>query len=470
MLNRLSLRLRIFIFFLLIAFGSLLSTGLGLFIGFNRAQNVELLDPFIFSGLVIVIPMLAIVTGIWLLFDENVAKPIERIAAELRIRAHTGQKVAIDEVAAKHLGDLAPAASALAGRLTQSTEQAASAIMKETERLAAEKRQLTALLSEIPVAMIVVSPAHQIVLYDSQSASILAQIAHPRLNASLFDYFEPKSIKSAYASLIKTGRDAKATLFGIDGALNFDAILKPLNDGSGYMLVIEDAHAQISSEAARPLVYDFDLLNQAVVPTLHNCRLSEICFVVFDCEMTGLLPNKDEVVQLAARRVVAGRIVEGEVFDTLVNPGIKIPMSATKVHKITNAMVQDAPDFVSVAHSFYKFCSNSVLVAHNAPFDLAFFHRYAPRAGLAWEHPVLDTVLLSAVLFGASVPHTLDALTERFGISIPAELRHSAIGDAQATAEVLCHMLPMLEARGLGSLGDVIAETCRHGRLLEDMN
>jgi DNA polymerase-3 subunit epsilon len=82
----------------------------------------------------------------------------------------------------------------------------------------------------------------------------------------------------------------------------------------------------------------------------------------------------------------------------------------------------------------------------------------------------LDTVLLSAVLFGASAKHTLDAVGERLGISIPNELRHTALGDARATAEVLCHMLPMLEARGLKTFGDVIGETRKHGRLLEDLN
>ena len=61
---------------------------------------------------------------------------------------------------------------------------------------------------------------------------------------------------------------------------------------------------------------------------------------------------------------------------------------------------------------------------------------------------MLDTVLLSAVLFGASETHTLDALCERLGVTIPEELRHTALGDAQATAEVLCKMLPMLTSRG----------------------
>ena len=100
----------------------------------------------------------------------------------------------------------------------------------------------------------------------------------------------------------------------------------------------------------------------------------------------------------------------------------------------------------------------------------AFLRRYAKPMGVEWEHPILDTVLLSAVVFGASETHTLDALSERLGVTIPPELRHTALGDAYATAEVLCKMLPMLEARGMHTFGDVITETRKHGRLLEDLN
>ncbi|MEC8196696.1 MAG: 3'-5' exonuclease, partial [Pseudomonadota bacterium] len=71
---------------------------------------------------------------------------------------------------------------------------------------------------------------------------------------------------------------------------------------------------------------------------------------------------------------------------------------------------------------------------------------------------------------GTTEKHTLDALCERLGVVIPEHLRHTALGDAQATAEVLCHMLPMLAARGHTTLGDVLEQARKHGRLLDDMN
>ncbi|WP_050929709.1 3'-5' exonuclease [Aestuariivita boseongensis] len=470
MLSGLSLRLRIFLFFCLLALGGLAITAGGLIAGYQRAGQPELFDAYVFSGLIIGFLVLALVTGVWLLFDENVAKPIERLAAELRVRAHSGVAGQIDMEAAKYLGDLAPAANAIAGQLAQTAEEAATSVATQTARLAAEKDRLTALLSEIPVAMIMVNPAHQIVLYDAQSAAVLAQVAHPRLNASLFDYFEAEALQTAYARLIKTGKEVTATLKGTDGAQSYDAVLKPLGDAPGYMLVIDAAHAQIAPDAARPLIYDFDLL-YAETPAAFDARpLKDLCFVVFDSETTGLLPHKDEVVQIGAVRVLKGRIIEGEVFDTLVDPGRPIPKASSEVHKITDAMVQGAPDMISAGRSFHSFCRDAVIVAHNAPFDMAFLHRYGPKMGCNWDHPILDTVLLSAVLFGASATHTLDAVGERLGVTIPDALRHTALGDARATAEVLCRMLPMLEARGLTTFGAVIAETRKHGRLLEDLN
>ncbi len=221
----------------------------------------------------------------------------------------------------------------------------------------------------------------------------------------------------------------------------------------------------------RPVVYDFDLLSRARSASIDDSPLGALTFVVFDTEATGLLPDQgDEIVQLAAVRIVNGRRVEGEVFDTLVNPGRAIPPQATAVHGITGAMVADAPMIDSVAARFHAFAQGAVLVAHNAPFDMAFFRRLGARGGPRFDHPVLDTVLLSAVVFGQHEVHTLDALTRRLGITIPEEARHTAIGDALATAEAFLKLLAMLQGRGLGTFGAVLAEVRRHGRLLKDMN
>lgn len=83
---------------------------------------------------------------------------------------------------------------------------------------------------------------------------------------------------------------------------------------------------------------------------------------------------------------------------------------------------------------------------------------------------MIDTVLVSAVVYGTTETHTLDALCQRLAITIPDHLRHSAMGDAQATAEAYCRMVPMLAARGITTLADLLEHTRQHGRLLKDMN
>lgn len=469
MLARLSLRIRIFLFFCLIAAASIGAVECALWIGYGRAGKPELFDAFVFSGALSLFAILGITAGIWLLFDENVAKPIERLAAGLRARAHGGVTSSLDPEAARYLGDLAPAASSLLGKLGEANLSTAEAIARETTRLEAEKARLTTLLSEVPVATVMVSPDHRIVLYDAQAASVLSQIAPARLGAALGDYLEASALETAYGKMVRSGQEIAARITGSDGRQTYGLRLKPLGDAAGYVLIFDSAEARIAPEAARPLIYDFGLLNP-VARKIEERRLSDLSFSVFDTETTGLLPHKDHVVQLGALRVLRGRIVDGEALDLLVDPGTPIPQASTKVHGITDAMVKGAPDFATVSRTFHHFSRDAVIVAHNAPFDMAFLHREAKRLDLSWDHPVLDTVLLSAVLFGASVPHTLDALCDRLDVTIPTALRHTALGDARATAEVLCRMLPMLEARGFATLGDVIEQTRAHGRLLEDLN
>jgi len=115
---------------------------------------------------------------------------------------------------------------------------------------------------------------------------------------------------------------------------------------------------------------------------------------------------------------------------------------------------------------FHRFAEGAVLIAHNAPFDMTFLRRREGELGLRFDNPILDTVLLSAVIWGQSDVHSLDALTHRLGITIPEEARHTAIGDTMATAEAFLKLVPMLQARGLTTFGDVLAEVRRHGRLL----
>jgi len=205
----------------------------------------------------------------------------------------------------------------------------------------------------------------------------------------------------------------------------------------------------------RPLYFEFDLFNPESWQELGQVPLRKLTFVVFDTETTGLFPSEgDEIIQLGAIRMVNGRILHDETIDQLVDPQRYVPPSSVEVHGIQPELLVGQPTIVEALPTFHRFCEGSVLVAHNASFDMKFLQLKEEASGLRFDHPVLDTLLLSWVVHPNQEGHSLDKIAQRFDIPIIG--RHTALGDAIVTAEVLVRLIPLLEDAGIHTLEEAI--------------
>ena len=634
-------RLRILRLFISLGTGCLLALAAGLYYGYHKANDPDILNALVIGGVLAGFVIFALIAWAWLIIDEHVARPALRLAGTLRTLSHANLASLPEPGTSPYLSDLLPAAHEVAQQLLDTRTALDQAVARQTAQLSIEKDRLERLLSDVPVGLMLCSAEHQVVFYNGQIVSLLGGLdtgIAPGLNRRVFDYLHAAPIEHAYARLKETNDpDAASDILCstlAEGRV-LAARMRLLSNAStqtvsgdttpGYLLTLRDVTGDLATHSIRPdtdrpgdwplsmiratdlastlqatlrnkgvalsihsselilrcdgfqlvalitafinrlplphgdlqlhiaahgagavlelswegraltdeeftrlydipldvgltdmtahgvlsihgallepdstlplrpalrlyireariaqrrppsipraVVYDFKLLSKAGNAEVSCTPLDELTYVVFDTETTGLYPGQgDEIVQIAAVRIINGKRVHTEVFDTLVNPKRPIPANSTKVHGITDDMVQDAPDPPHAIQRFHKFAEGAVLVAHNAPFDMAFLKKHEARANCRFDHPILDTVLLSAVLYGEAESHSLDALAHRLGITIPEEARHTAIGDAIATADALLKIIPALKARQLDTFGAVLSEVRQHRQLLKDLN
>ena len=173
------------------------------------------------------------------------------------------------------------------------------------------------------------------------------------------------------------------------------------------------------------------------VPIVYNeveMDLSEATYVVFDVETTGLSAIYNDLIQVAASKMYKGNVIAE--FDEFINPGHSLSAFTTELTGITDDHVKNAKPLEQVLQEFQEFCKDTVLVAHNATFDVGFMNANYERHGLPKiSQPVIDTLEFARNLYPEYKRHGLGPLTKRFGVAL--EHHHMANYDAEATGRLL---------------------------------
>ncbi len=174
-------------------------------------------------------------------------------------------------------------------------------------------------------------------------------------------------------------------------------------------------------------------------------------FTVFDVETTGRSPVYDRIVEIAALRIEKDGTESR--FSTLINPGRRIPYSSSRIHHITDDMVISSPRFEDIAQDFMAFISGSILVAHNARFDLSFLQESLARCGMMiWEGDTMDTLRLARSVFPGLGSYKLQELRITLDLGYHSGIAHRAGGDVEWTAVLLKKALTVLiEAKNKGN-------------------
>lgn len=181
------------------------------------------------------------------------------------------------------------------------------------------------------------------------------------------------------------------------------------------------------------------------VPIVQGCKAQDIrgSFVVLDIETTGFSPTEDKIIEIGAVKICNGKIVD--TFSTFVNPNRNIPYKIQELTGINPSMVENAPKIEEIIEEFIGFAGDSVLVAHNASFDISFIRKVCTDMNIQLDNAIMDTIPLAKFLFPELKRYKLDIVAKHLGINL--ENHHRAIDDAKATAQILLKCFDILEQR-----------------------
>ena len=407
----------------------------------------------VFTG-ILAVSTLAVFLLVLRYFFQAYVVPLHRLEEDLEALAVGAPEARVDAAGAEAASRLAGGLNRLMERYEDSEARVEERVAEATASVDAEMKQLGTVLDSLGQGVIVCDAAGVVVRYNRTARSLLEPSHEPRLGRPVYGIVEKELCDYALetiAAQLAAGVGHPSVEFSAEHAAGdplWGRITPVAGDDAplhGFVLTLEETTRPLSSTELLP----------AVRVKFHtdpeHALLRELRFVVFDTETTGLNPSKgDEIISIGAVVVAQGRIVPEEVFETLVNPGIPVSAASTRIHGLTNDDLARQPGIDEALALFARFTEEAVLVAHNASFDMQFLKRKEGDTGIALRQPVLCTLVLSAIVHPNQTSHALDTLLPRYGIHRAG--RHTALGDARMTAELLLKLLPQIEARGIVTL------------------
>ena len=188
-------------------------------------------------------------------------------------------------------------------------------------------------------------------------------------------------------------------------------------------------------------------------PSVRNIKGQSLdtTYCVLDLETTGFSPRLEKITEIGVMKYQDGKVIDK--FSCFVNPEKSIPPRVVEVTGITDDMVRNAETIDKVFPKLLEFIKDSVLVAHNAEFDVGFLRHFARELGYEFDFTYLDTLSLAYELFPEYKTYKLGRIAKNLGIKV--DVAHRALDDVDTTVKVFKVMLDMLRERGVKTLEDI---------------
>lgn len=245
----------------------------------------------------------------------------------------------------------------------------------------------------------------------------------------------------------------------MDSVINVNELFKMAKDWGHKAIAITDHNVvqaypsvmDASKKFGIKAIYGIEInLVDDLKPLINKVENQTIddSFVVFDIETTGFSNLNEKIIEIGAVKIKDGKIVDE--FSTFINPERNIPIKITELTGITNDMVCKSPIINDVIGDFYKFCEDSIMVAHNIDFDMSFIRRNGKSFGFEFSNSLLDTIDLCKFLFPELKRYKLNVVAKHLGVSL--ENHHRAVDDAKATAMILIKCFEKLKSKNIITL------------------